>query len=89
MNIYVISKHRRPFLYGTTNTEIETARAMGFEVDLFRHPGGQSEWAICLRRHDDPCVLTDWQPVWMDVVTTNVEPSISVALQKRASNPAC
>lgn len=70
MNIYITSKHQRPFLYGTTDTEVEAARALGFEVDQFIHPGGRKEWAICLHKYDDPCLLKDWQPVWRSTADT-------------------
>lgn len=79
MNIYITSKHRRPFLYGTTNTDIEVARALGFEIELFIHPGGRKEWAVNLRRHDDPFLLEDWQPVSIDMAANE-----GISLQRHA-----
>lgn len=71
MNIYITAPHRRPFLFGTTEADIEAAKALGLNVDLLIHPGGKTEWAICLGRHDDPARLPDWKPVWAEPQTAN------------------
>lgn len=62
MNVYVTRLHRHPLLRGTTDADKRLATASGFEVDLFIHPGGLQEWAICLREDDDPSRLLGWAP---------------------------
>jgi hypothetical protein len=67
MNVYVTSRHRAPTLCGTTQADHTTARSAGFEVDLFLHPGGAKEWAICLRADDNPARLPGWRPVLLSL----------------------
>jgi hypothetical protein len=61
MNVYVMRVHQRPIVAGTTEADATVASAGGFDVDLLLHPGGAREWAVCLRRDDDPTTLPGWQ----------------------------
>jgi len=64
MNIYIPLRHGRPILCGRADADPETAKKRGFDVDLFLHPGGAREWAICLRVTDDPSKLEGWHPYY-------------------------
>jgi hypothetical protein len=63
MNVYVTRVHQRPLLSGVTESDTHDARMLGFEVDLFLHPGGVKEWAICLNIKDNPSKLLGWKPI--------------------------
>lgn len=72
MNVYLTLPHYRPVLLGTAETDTEAARALGLNVDLFIHPGGKKEWAICLGTGEDSSLLGDWKPIW-----ANTEPALA------------
>jgi hypothetical protein len=59
MNIYVMYRHQRPSLLGTTGVDVKYARSLGFDVDLILHPGGAREWAVCLGQGDDLSQVLD------------------------------
>jgi hypothetical protein len=65
MNVYRTRLHRRPLLQGTTDADHQAAGTLGFDVDMFLHPGGMLEWAVCLRQNDDPSLLPGWLPALM------------------------
>jgi hypothetical protein len=66
MNVYRTRLHRRPLLQGTTEADRKSAGRLGFDVDVFLHPGGMQEWAVCLRQSDDPTQLPGWHPALME-----------------------
>jgi hypothetical protein len=63
VNVYVTRVHQRPLLFGVTESDTQDARMLGFEVDLYLHPGGAKEWAICLNKNDNPSKLAGWRPI--------------------------